>query len=188
MSRTAVPIEPEVFTAEYLWEAPDDGNRYEVIDGELYVTTSPDWIHQYASSNLQFILTRYVKERGLGYVVAAPVGVVLGPRVGVQPDLVYVSHEREAIITRRGLYGAPDLVVEILSPTTSGVDRGVKMRTYATAGVRHYWLLDPASRTLEPYHLDDAGVYRLVGRYGQGSTLRPELFPGLEIAIDDIWD
>ena len=174
------------YSAEYLWEAPADENRYEVIDGELYVTTAPDWIHQYSSSNLHLILGTHVKRHGLGYVVAAPVGVVLAPRVGVQPDLVYVSNERAGIITRRGVYGVPDLVVEILSPGTEGVDRGHKMRAYAAAAVPHYWLLDPAARALEPYRLRE-GAYERAGVFGPGAIYRPELFPGLQIAVDEIW-
>lgn len=174
------------YTAEYLWEAPDDGNRYEVIDGELFVTTSPDWMHQYGSANLHLILGNHVKSHGLGYVVAAPVGVVLAPRVGVQPDLVYVSNERAGIITPRGVYGVPDLVIEILSPSTEDVDRGTKRRIYATAGVPHYWLLDPPTRALEPYRLRD-GAYEPEGLFGPGAIYRPALFPGLEIVIDEIW-
>ena len=181
-------VEPTAgYTAEYLWEAPDDGNRYEVIDGELFVTTAPDWIHQYGSSNLHLILGNHVKHHRLGYVVAAPVGVVLAPRVGVQPDLVYISNERADVITRRGVYGVPDLLVEILSPSTEGVDRGKKLRAYAAAGVPHYWILDPVARALEPLRLR-GGAYEREGLFGPGATYRPALFPGLEIAIDEIWD
>jgi Uma2 family endonuclease len=173
------------YTAEQLWEAPDDGNRYEVIYGELFVTTSPDWIHQYGSANLHLIVGNHVKQHRLGYVVAAPVGVVLAPRVGLQPDLVYVSDERANIITQRGIYGVPDLVVEILSPSTEDVDRGTELRTYAAAGVPHYWLLDPRTRALEPHELRD-GAYVGEGIFGPGTTYQPPLLHGLQIAIDEI--
>ena len=186
MVSQVVPQAGVRYTAEYLWEAPDDDRRYEVIDGELYVTTAPDWVHQYSSGNLHFILLGHVKRHRLGYVVAAPVGVVLAPRVGVQPDLVYVSNERAGIIARRGVYGVPDLVVEILSPSTRDVDRGKKMSAYAAARVPHYWLLDPDAKTLEPYRLGDDS-YETSGVYGPGTIYRPDLFPGLEIPIDDIW-
>jgi Uma2 family endonuclease len=112
--------------------------------------------------------------------------VVLGPDSGVEPDLVYVSREREHIISARGVEGAPDLVVEVLSPNTQATDRGRKMRRYAAAGIPHYWLLDPRTRALEPYQLSGQG-YELLGIFGPGAVFRPALFPGLEIAIDDLW-
>lgn len=177
------------YTADYLWDAPDDGNRYEVIDGELYVTTAPDWMHQYSSANLHLLLGSHVKHHQLGYVVAAPVGVVLSPGVGVQPDLVFVSRERADIIRRRGIEGVPDLVVEILSPGTRATDRGDKMRTYARAGIPHYWILDPETRSLSAYRTPSAqgGRYEQTDTHGPGTVFRPGLFPGLEISIDDLW-
>lgn len=174
------------FRAEDIWDTPEDGNRYEVIDGGLYMTPPPSWTHQSASGVLHFYLMEHVRPRGLGKVVAAPVGVVLDEENGLQPDLVYVSPERADIIGERGVEGAPDLVVEILSPSTRSRDRGIKMRRYAAGGVSHYWILDPRNRTLEAYRLID-GDYELTGTFGPGSTFRPELFPGLEIPIDDLW-
>jgi Uma2 family endonuclease len=174
------------YTADYLWETPDDGNRYEVIDGELYVTPPPVWMHQYGIGRLFWLLADWIFPRGLGKTVTAPVGVVLDAGTGVEPDLVYVARQREAIISERGIEGAPDLVVEALSPSTERRDRGVKLERYARAGIPHYWLLDPRSRVLEPYRLGPQG-YELLGRFGPGMMFRPELFPGLEIAIDDLW-
>jgi Uma2 family endonuclease len=141
--------EPSVrYRADYLWESPDDGNRYEVIDGELYVSPPPSWMHQYGLGNLYLCLGSWIKAYGLGKIVPAPTGVVLGPDTGVEPDLVYVSREREGIISARGVEGAPDLVVEVLSPSTRATDRGRKMRRYAAAGISHYWILDPRARAL----------------------------------------
>jgi Uma2 family endonuclease len=179
--------EPSVrYLADYLWESPDDGNRYEVIDGELYVTPPPSWMHQYGLGNLYLCLGSWIKGHGLGKIVPAPTGVVLSPDTGVEPDLVYVSREREDIISARGVESAPDLVVEVLSPSTRATDRGRKMRRYAAAGIPHYWILDPRARALEPYRLTAQG-YEMMGRFGPGTVFRPELFPGLEIPIDDLW-
>jgi Uma2 family endonuclease len=111
--------------------------------------------------------------------------VVLDDENGLQPDLVYVSRERAGIITERGIEGAPDLVIEILSPSTAKRDRGIKMRRYAAAGVPHYWIVDPRTRTLEAYRLGEQG-YVQTGLYGPGSVFRPDLFPGLEIPIDEL--
>jgi Uma2 family endonuclease len=174
------------YTADYIWESPDDGNRYEVIDGELVVSPAPDWDHQIASMNLAYILLGFIKWHSLGSLVAAPVGVVLDAGSGVQPDLVYVSRERQGIIGQRGVEGAPDLVVEFLSPGTQRVDRGRKKERYAAAGVPHYWLVDPRTRTLEPYRLIGS-EYEPLGLFGPGTAYRPELFPGLEIPIDELW-
>jgi Uma2 family endonuclease len=174
------------FKADDIWDAPDNDKRYEVIDGELFVSPTPDWEHQRALGKLHLRVGAHVYGRRLGEVVPAPLGVVLDEENGVEPDLIYVSNERRNIIVKRGIEGAPDLVVEVLSPSTEGRDRGIKMRRYAAAGIPHYWILDPVTRVLEPYRLGEHG-YELIGRYGPESVVRPELFPGLEIPIDELW-
>jgi Uma2 family endonuclease len=174
------------FKAADIWDTPEDGNRYEVIDGQLYMTPPPVPEHQGASGMLYGHIWRYVYERGRGRIFAAPIGVVLDDENGLQPDLIYLSPERLDLIGKRGVEGAPDLVVEILSPSTRARDRGLKMRRYAAAGVPHYWIVDPRARTLEAYQLGQQG-YELTGKHGPGSTFRPALFPGLEIPIDDLW-
>jgi len=182
----AVPVRVR-FLPDDIWDTPEDGNRYEVIDGELYVTPPPVERHQNASSVLHVFLGRYVWEHKLGKLYSAPIGVVLpGGGSGVQPDLVFVSNEHRKIIVERGIEGAPDLVVEIFSPSTRARDRGIKMRAYAAAGVLHYWMLDPRTRSLEPHRLGDQG-YERQGTFGPGSIFQPELFPGLDIPIDDLW-
>lgn len=174
------------FKAEDIWDVPDDQYRYEVIDGELFMTPAPSWGHQRHLHKLDFRLTEWVYPHGLGEVVQGPVGVMLDEETGIQPDLIYVSRERMGIISDRGVEGPPDLVVEVLSPSTEARDRGIKMRRYAAAGVPHYWLLNLKARSLEPYRLGERG-YESLGTFGPGSVFRPELFPGLEIAIDDLW-
>ncbi|MBI4493630.1 MAG: Uma2 family endonuclease [Chloroflexi bacterium] len=174
------------FKASDIWEAPEDEYRYEVIDGELYMTPSPSWGHQEVLGNLYLFVAGWVRQHRLGKVVEAPVGVVLDDENGVQPDLVYVSRERLGIISHRGVEGPPDLVVEVLSPSTEARDRGIKLRRYAAAGIPHYWIVDPEARTIESYRLGEQG-YERAGIYGPGSSFHPELFPGLEIAIDDLW-
>ena len=174
------------FKAADIWDTPDDGKRYEVIDGQLYVSPPPVLEHQGASGALYEYIAPFIRRRRLGKLYSAPVGVVLDVENGVQPDLVYVSRERSHILGRRGIEGAPNLVVEILSPSTRARDRGIKLRRYAAAGVPHYWIVDPRTRALEARRLTEQG-YELTGTYGPGSTFRPELFPGLEIPIDDLW-
>jgi Uma2 family endonuclease len=174
------------YKASYIWESPDDGNRYEVIDGQLYVSPAPNWEHQEVLGKLYLRVGAFVYRQGLGRIVPAPVGVELDDENGVQPDLVYVARERASIIGRRGVRGAPDLVVEALSPSTRRRDLGIKMDRYARAGVPHYWMLDPTTRILLAFRLVGSG-YELTGEYGPGTVFRPELFPGLEIQIDELW-
>ena len=174
------------FLAEDIWEAPDDGKIYEVIDGDLYVTPAPSWRHQRGLNRLNRRVFNHVIEHDLGEVVTAPTGVVLDDENGVQPDLLYISRGRLHIISERGVEGAPDLIVEVLSPRTAARDRGIKRRRYAAAGVRYYWIVDPANQTLEEYRLGTGG-YELLGVHGPGDVFRPELFPGLEIPTDDLW-
>lgn len=174
------------FKAEDIWEAPDDEYRYEVIDGELYMTPSPSWSHQRALMKLSVYVAEWVYRHALGEVVSAPLGVVLDEETAVQPDLLYVSCERAGIISARGLEGAPDLVVEVLSPKTAARDRTIKLRRYAAAGITHYWIVDPEARSIETYRLGEQG-YAQIGVYGPGSTFLPELFPGLAIPVDDLW-
>src|SRR4030095_8749901 len=175
------------FLPDDIWDTPEDGKRYEVIDGELYVTPPPIEPHQNGSMMLSMFLAHYNWEHKVGKVYAAPIGVVLpSTSSGVQPDLVFVANEHRDIINERGIEGTPDLVVEILSPSTRSRDLGIKMRAYAGAGVPHYWILDPRTHALEPYRLGEQG-YERQGTYGPGMTFRPDLFPGLEIPIDDLW-
>lgn len=174
------------FKAEDIFDVPDDGIRYEVIDGDLYIAKSPDLDHQEPISILLIRLGSYVLANGIGHIFTAPVGLILDEENGLQPDLVYVSNERANTLVRRGIYGTPDLVAEVLSPSTAARDRGVKQRRYAAAGVPHYWILDPDTHTLEAYRLREGG-YDLVGTFGRGNTFMPELFRGLAISIDELW-
>jgi Uma2 family endonuclease len=174
------------FKASDIWDAPDNGKIYEVIDGQLFVSPAPSFPHQLGIMRLGGHLWNWIEPHHLGVIVSAPTGVVLDDENGVQPDLLYISTERAGIISDRGVEGAPDLIVEALSPSTQGRDRGIKMRRYAAAGVPHYWIFDAIGRSLETYRLGANG-YELTGRYGPGDILRPELFPGLEIILDEIW-
>jgi Uma2 family endonuclease len=175
------------FKADDIWDTPDDGKRYEVIDGALYVTPPPGWGHQRGLGKLYVMVANHVFANRLGEVVTAPVGVKLDDENGLEPDLVYISDARRHIIVDRGVEGAPDLVVEVLSPSTQSRDRGVKMRRYAAAGVPHYWMLNYRNPALDAYRLTAEG-FGLVGRFRPGDIFRSELFPGLEIPIADIFD
>ena len=174
------------YFADDIWDTPDDGKRYEVVDGVMYVSPPPVPDHQYAVTWLVVLVATHVRTHDLGVVYTAPIGVVLNVSIAVQPDLVYVSRERAHLISERGIEGAPDLVVEVPSPSTRGRDRNAKLRAYANGGVPHYWIADPRARTLDPLRLGPTG-YTSLGVLHPGDLFEPELFPGLKIPIDSLW-
>lgn len=169
-----------------LWHTPDDGNRYEIIEGELCMTPPPYTVHQRVSRNLSWILHNYVTQHGLGEVLYAPVGVVLGKPNGVQPDVVFIAKERRDILREKAIFGAPDLVVEILSTSTSARDRGIKKDLFARSGVPYYWLVDPRKKTLLALRLRGA-AYVVEAELSGNAVFRPALFPNLVIHLAEVW-
>ena len=165
---------------------PNDGRRYEIHDGELSVTPAPSPWHQDVVLNLATLLRAHVAALGLGKVFVAPIDVILSDTSIVQPDVVYVAIDRLALITRRGIEGAPTLVVEVLSPSTTVSDRHTKMQLYARHGIPWYWLVDPDPRTTEVYGLD-RGVYELVARVAGDQPLCAAPFPDLTISPEALW-
>ncbi len=154
--------------ADYI-ETPE-GERYELLDGELTMVPAPDMGHQITSVNLTLDLGTLIRRLKTGLVLAAPVDVVLSDTDVVQPDLVFVSNERAGIITDANIRGAPDLVIEILSPSTEERDRVFKRSLYARHGVREYWLVDTRRKTIEQLLLD-GDDFRLAGVFGAGERL-----------------
>src|SRR5437867_10329035 len=174
-----IPPGPIKLTYEDYVDLPDDGGGYEILDGELEVSPSPAPKHQAVSRNLVWIVHGHVQERGLGSVYYAPIDVILTDTSIVQPDLVFIAAARESIVSSRGIEGAPDLAVEILSPWSVRRDRVAKAALYARYGIRHYWIVDPEARTLEVYETAN-GAYRSVATYEGAGKARSSLFPDLE--------
>ena len=185
-AREQRPVGRIVLTYEDYCALPDDGRRYEILEGELAVTPSPSRSHQEFAANLLVVLKTFVTAHGLGRVFIAPFDVILEKTSVVVPDLLFVSRERLSIVTDRGVEGPPDLIVEILSPGTARRDRGEKAQLYARHGVRHYWLADPDARVLETLELDRSR-YRETGRLTGDARFTPTLFPGLEITLPSLW-
>src|SRR5437667_11623922 len=165
---------------------PDDGLRYEIVDGMLFAEPSPRRAHQKAVGNLFAILHAWVRAHDLGEVYVAPFDVILDPRTTVVPDLVFVVRDRLAIVAERGVEAAPDLLVEVLSLGTARRDRVRKLNAFARYGRRHCWLVDPEAKTLEAFELVE-GAYRLAAAVGDDDELRPGVFPGLAISLPDLW-
>jgi Uma2 family endonuclease len=130
---------------------PDDGNRYEVIGGELYVSPAPQPLHQEIAARLFELLRPFARTNGLGRVLHGPIDVLFGEGDYLEPDLVFIRRGRRGVYTKRGLESAPDLIVEVISPTTGLRDRGVKRERYAHFGVPEYWIVDPSAERIEVY-------------------------------------
>jgi len=174
------------WTYEDWLRLPDDGWQYEVIKGVLYMVPAPTPKHQRVSRNLEFAMWRFVQESQLGEVFDAPTDVYLpSQETPVQPDLLFVATGGAATVSERGIEGAPDLVVEILSPRTWWRDRRVKMPLYEEAGVRELWLIDPNISTIEVYVLR-GGAYALLGQWGPGEQAHSEVLEGFAIGADEI--
>ncbi len=143
-------------TWDHVQQLPDDGNRYEAIGGELYVTPAPAVRHQTISLRLELELVRLLVQSGHGRLWHAPIGVhFLDTGEGVQPDILFVSNERRGIVAPDELKGAPDLVVEILSPSTAGRDTGLKRALYERQGVAEYWIVDPDAGAVDVWRFSD---------------------------------
>ncbi len=160
------------FTVSDYMSMPDNGKRYELLDGEMILAPSPTTIHQRISKRLNRALERVFEVRRLGQVWYAPLDVVFADHDVAQPDLMFISNERTEIVTDANIQGAPDLVVEILSPSTAGYDRGYKRTLYGRHGVREFWLVDPIAETVEVFlgGEDELVEYATHGGAGQMTT------------------
>ena len=174
------------FTYQDYQHTPED-QRYELLDGELIMAPAPNLGHQQISVSLGARLYTFVQKQDLGKVFHAPCDVVLSNTDVVQPDLLFVSHERaHLLLGGANVLGAPDLVVEILSPSTAGRDRTLKRSLYAKHGVQEYWLVDPDARTVTVLWLDE-GAFEVVGLYGEGQTLTSPTLAGFAAGLNEIF-
>ncbi len=165
--------------AEFL-AIPDDGRRYELVEGERVLMTSPTRWHQKLLRRLSEAVGGHVDRERLGEVYFSPIDVHLDDRNAPQPDLVYVSFARPERLADARIEGAPDLCVEILSPSTHRHDRVRKLNLYARFGVPHYWIIDPVARSIEEFVLEQ-GAYRPRSVVPLDGEFRPSLFPGLVV-------
>ena len=176
------------WTYEDYKRLPDDGRRYEIIEGVLYVTAAPNFDHQYTVGEIFAALRTYVRERQLGIVISAPFEVNL-PDIAqpVQPDVLFIAAERAPRPGAEGFTGAPDLIVEVLSQSTARTDRLVKFGAYERAGVREYWLVDPRTRSVEVYSLSEESTYEMAGQYTPGETVKSAVLSDLALPVDELF-
>lgn len=165
---------------------PTDGRRYEIMQGDLYVSPAPNTFHQTVSRRLQYRLMALLEDTGIAYIFNAPCAVLLSETDVVQPDLVLVRCDRRHIISDRGIDGAPDVVIEILSPSTKGQDLHLKKHVYARAGVQEYWIVDPDAAAIEQWVLEP-NDYRLVTRFDRAATLTSTVFPEISIHLLEVF-
>ena len=170
------------------WERlPDDGNRYEIIDGVIYMTTAPSTFHQWIALQLVRRVAIPAEDQGLAYSFFAPVGVLMPGCDPVQPDFVVVLSPRAGIIRDRRVRGVPDLLVEILSRGNAPYDREVKLAAYARAGVPEYAIVDPRARTLSHYQLDAQGAYGSPRVYAAADAMSFACLPTIILTVGDLF-
>ncbi|MCP4696503.1 MAG: Uma2 family endonuclease [Gammaproteobacteria bacterium] len=174
--------------SDYL-RLPDDGLRYEIIDGVLYMANAPDYDHQFTVSKLDRLLGGYVDARQSGVVLVAPFEIHLpGIARPVQPDVFFIAAERQPRPGDKIFEGAPDLIVEVISPGSVRLDRAVKFSAYERAGVREYWLADPHTRFVDIYTLSaDKQEYTLHGQFSPGEQVHSIVFAELTLAVDSLF-
>ncbi|MBI2836027.1 MAG: Uma2 family endonuclease [Acidobacteria bacterium] len=176
------------FTYEDFVNFPNDGKRHEIIDGEHCVTPSPNTKHQAVSITLAAMLWTYLKDHPIGSVFAAPFDVVFSDLDVVEPDLLYISRERGRILTDQHVRGAPDLVVEILSPGTRKTDVTVKRKLYERFGVHEYWIVDPELDAIEIHRRVNEAFPRVAELTAEaGDVLTTPLLPGFAAPLADLF-
>jgi Uma2 family endonuclease len=180
------PAEKKVkYTYEDYLKTPDN-KRYELIEGELIMVPAPRPRHQRISLRLTAILEKFIEDNSSGEILYAPCDIVFDEENVLQPDILFVSNERQEIITEDNIKGAPDLVIEILSPSTAYFDLVKKKKIYAKFGVKEYWIVDPEEKTVEVYLLEKDS-YKLTQSFTEGNSLTSEMFSGLSINLNELF-
>jgi Uma2 family endonuclease len=173
------------FTHADLLAMPDDGKRREIVEGELFVTPSPNLDHQRISRRIELALANYLEAHPIGEIFYAPIDVILSDFDVLEPDLLIVLNEHREIL-KTWVEGTPDLVVEILSSTTANRDRGLKLKAYARHGVTEYWIVDPDQRAIEVYRLGRER-YRAPQVFRDPQSLTSSMLPNFSLSLADVF-
>ena len=176
-------------TYEDYLQFPDDGKRHEIIEGDHYMTPAPKAKHQTAVLNLSLAIGGFVKNHGLGLVFIAPFDVILSNENVIQPDILFVSAARAAIVTEDNIQGAPDIVVEILSESTRKKDEVTKRKLYEKFGVQEYWIVDPELEIVKIFKLTEQIYGRALELSKENSEiLTTNFLPGFRLPVSKIFD
>ena len=173
-------------TYEDYRETPED-TRYELIDGELILAAAPRMTHQRLQSRLGSRMEIFAEDTDAGEVYFSSTDVVLSDTDVVQPDLIFISKERAHIITVEAVFGAPDLIIEILSPSTAARDMGYKRDLYELHGVKEYWMANVDSVWIRVLRLNAAGFFETVGTYGEGDEFESSALPGFRVNVSEVF-
>ena len=173
------------FTHADLLVMPDDGKRREIVDGDLFVTPSPISRHQRIVIRVASAILFYLRDHPIGELFTAPLDVILSDYDVLEPDLLFILNEHRGII-QDWVRGAPDLVIEVLSPSTARQDRGPKLKAYARFGVPECWIVDPDQQAVEVYRLAQQ-VYELAQTLRDQESVTSPLLPGFALAVGELF-
>ncbi len=176
----------KVFTYQDYLDLPEDGNRYEVINGELIMVAAPNTGHQIISAYIEVELYNFVKTKQLGQVLDAPIDVILSESNVVQPDILFISKENSSIITEKNIAGAPDLIIEIISPSSAYYDLLEKKELYAVHGVREYWIVEPKKQWIEVY-INQNRKFELDQRVEQTGVIKSCVVNGWSLELVNVF-
>lgn len=176
-----------IFTYDDYLTLPNDGKRYEIIDGDLHMSPSPIPEHQLIQVRIAEILLAYVRSRKWGKLLLAPTDVVFSMTDVAQPDLMLISKTRDHIIAKKNIIAAPDLIVEILSEGTEKTDRTTKKAMYEKYGVTEYWIVNPFDRSIEVFVLEK-GRYVQGIRFAATDLVRSALLTGLSFPAETVFE
>src|SRR5437660_4166114 len=182
-----VPGPPQgSWTYEDYAALPEDGRRYEIVNGVLVMAPAPSPEHQSITVRIAYYLFPHIDLAGIGKLFTAPIDVDLGPKNVYQPDLVVVLNTHLDRVAEKKIIGAPDLVVEVASPSTAAYDRLTKYEQYARAGIPEYWIVKPTRRTVEVLVLEH-GEYRSLGVFSERAILPSQMIPGLPVRVEQFF-
>ncbi|NBV23261.1 MAG: Uma2 family endonuclease [Proteobacteria bacterium] len=184
---TATATTPRPLTAHDLRELPEGPPYYQLIEGDLYMSPTPNLTHQRVVRNLLWLIHAHFQKHPVGEVVPAPSEVELSDLNVYEPDLYVVLNTRKSIFTPRGVTGAPDLVVEVLSLGTAKYDKGIKRQVYARCGVKELWLVDTDTREISAFHLQTSAD-KPAGVYAGKQKLTSPLLPGFKLALAEVFE
>jgi Uma2 family endonuclease len=173
---------PPPLTVHDYREMPEGGPRYQLVDGDLHMSPSPNLFHQRVSRNIGHVLITYLEGNPIGEVFNAPLDVFLTETNVFQPDLLFVSKKNLHLLKKDGVHGAPDLIIEILSPSSSRLDLGSKKRVYARCGVLEFWAVHPQQRKVVVYDLRKSET-KPASTWREGDHFECKLLPGLQFEV-----
>jgi Uma2 family endonuclease len=180
--------EEKLITVEELFNMDlEEGYFYELLNGHIVKKQAPSPQHQEAVENINWFLSSFVREKGLGKIYTSPIDVFFDKYNNTQPDILFIKKERLFIVTPDGIHGQPDLIVEVLSPSTYRNDRVAKMKLHCQFGVSEYWIVDPNNKAIEVYSLEN-DAYTITSLAVETGEITSKVLDGLKIDIEKIFN